>query len=92
MSNCPSNQNADRLSTKLDVITDRLASIDVTLAEQHVSLKEHIRRTEILEGAVEPIKKHVAMVDGAVKFIGVIATVVGMAAAVFEAVKFMIGK
>jgi hypothetical protein len=34
----------------------KLESIDITLAEQHVVLKDHIRRTEALEAALAPIK------------------------------------
>jgi len=41
-------------SSKTDKIIDRLNSIDRTLAAQHVSLKDHMRRTEILEKAISP--------------------------------------
>ncbi len=64
---------------KIDKIFDRLSSIDVTLAAQHESLKDHIRRTEILEEAFEPVKNHVSMVNGALKFIalcGILATII----------------
>lgn len=37
-----------------DEVLHRLGSIDTTLAKQHESLKDHIRRTEILEKAVSP--------------------------------------
>ena len=60
---------------KLVKIYERLNSIDTTLAAQHVSLREHIRRTEILEEKLQPVEKHVAMVDGALKLLGVIGIV-----------------
>ena len=60
----------DRLEEKLDGVTEKIHSIDNTLAAQHESLKEHIRRTRLLEDSIEPVKKHVAMVEGVLKFIG----------------------
>lgn len=67
----------ERIEDKIDKIGDRMSSIDTTLASQHISLQDHIRRTELLENAVEPIKKHVAMVHGALKLIGLVAMVLG---------------
>lgn len=65
-----STDKLERIEVKIDSLHDRLHNVDTTLAAQHVSLKEHIRRTGILEGQIEPIKKHVAMVEGALKVIG----------------------
>ena len=50
--------NDDRLSrieAKVDSVVDRLGSIDKTLAAQHVSLKQHMRRSDALEAQVKPI-------------------------------------
>jgi archaellum component FlaC len=65
----------DRIENKLDKVHERINSIDVTLAGQHVSLVEHIRRTTILEDQIKPIQSHVAMVSGVLKFIGIIAMI-----------------
>jgi hypothetical protein len=62
---------------KQDKILDKLSVIDTTLAAQHETLKEHIRRTELLESDVAPIKRHVNMVEGIVKFITLIALLAG---------------
>lgn len=62
---------------KLDKIIDRLGEIDVTLAAQHVTLEDHIRRTEILEKEIVPLTKSMSMLQGAIKVIalaGVLAT------------------
>jgi hypothetical protein len=67
-----------RLEDKIDKVIDKTASIDVTLAAQHVSLKEHIRRTEILEEEIKPIKRHVAMLQGCLKFFGLVAMSAGI--------------
>jgi archaellum component FlaC len=58
-----------RIDDKLDKVMEHITSIDVTLAKQHVSLEEHIKRTNMLEDKLEPIEKHVNMVNGAIKFI-----------------------
>ena len=76
----------ERIADKLDRISDRLNKIDVTLAEQHVSLKEHIRRTELLEGKLEPVETHVARVDGALRLLGVLSLLVGIAAGILKVV------
>lgn len=70
----------ERMEAKLDDISDHLGSIDVTLGQQHISLKEHIRRTALLEHEMRPIKRHVNMLDGALKLLGLIAAV----ATIFE--------
>ncbi len=71
----------DRIESKIDKLTDRIGSIDVTLASQHESLKEHIRRTELLETDVAPIKRHVAMIQGVLKFIMLLSVLVGIVTA-----------
>lgn len=70
----------ERIEVKIDDIGDHLASIDVTLKAQHIILDEHIRRTEILEKDIEPIKRHVYMVKGAAAFIALLATIAGIIA------------
>lgn len=62
-----------RIESKVDIISDKISSIDSTLAAQHVSLSDHIRRTEILETAIIPLTKHDAMMQGVLKGIGILA-------------------
>lgn len=62
-----------RIEAKVDKIVDRIGSVDGTLKEQHISLQEHMRRTEILESQIKPIERHIVMVQGAMKLIGIIA-------------------
>ena len=63
---------------KLDKINEQLSSINTTLAAQHVTLVEHVRRTELLENKVAPIERHVNYVEGAFKFIALIGIVIGI--------------
>lgn len=46
---------------KSDEILKEITQIKVTLGEQHVTLKDHIRRTEILETKVAPLEKQHAV-------------------------------
>jgi hypothetical protein len=61
-----------RIENKIDSVKETLSDINVTLAAQHESLKDHIRRTELLESTVEPLKKHVAAVSGALRLLGLV--------------------
>jgi len=81
----------NRLEVKVDKVLERVGNIDVTLAAQHESLKDHIRRTELLEGEIEPIKKHVAMVGGAMKALGVLALLAGIVEGTVELLAFLRG-
>lgn len=72
------------LLNKTDKIEERLTSIDVTLARQEGHLQEHMRRSEANERAVEvlgqqlgPIKKHVNMLEGSLKLLGIMSLIVG---------------
>lgn len=76
----------DRLEGKIDKTLDSIAAIDKTLAAQHVSLLDHIRRTELLEAAIQPLEKRMERVKGvgffltfAVTIFGGIGTVLGIA-------------
>ena len=68
----------ERIESKIDDAADHLASIDVTLGMQHISLKEHVRRSNLLEAKMAPIEKHVAMVNGALKLLGALAMIAGI--------------
>ena len=72
----------ERIENKIDVLVDKMGEQNATLAAQHISLKEHIRRTDLLEKQMEPVRIHVANVQGILRFIGVLA----MLAAIAEAI------
>lgn len=89
-----------RMDEKLDEINDELVKINVTLAQQHVQLAEHIRRTALLEEQLEyiqkeelkPIHQHVNRVDGALKLLGLVSLIVALASGAIELVSFFVGK
>lgn len=77
----------EKIDEKLEKMDDKLGNIDVTLVAQAADLKYHIKRTtlaekrmEHIESQLEPIKKHVSMVHGAFKVIGVAASALAGAA------------
>lgn len=68
----------ERVELKIDLISDRLGNIDSTLSAQHVTLKEHSRRSTALEAIVDSLRRRVTMAEGALALLGVIATVLAM--------------
>lgn len=81
----------ETLLTKLDERQDRMEIVQVkqeaTLASQAKSLKEHIKRTELLEAQVEPIKAHVNKVNLLFRFTLAIGGLVIAAAEIYAALK-----
>lgn len=71
---------------KLDRIQADIVEIKITMSENTGSLKEHMRRTDILEREMKPLSKHVAMVNGAMKASGAVATLLG---AIYAAMKIL---
>lgn len=87
----------DSIETKIDKLFDKTASIDITLVKQAASLDEHIRRTamaeeniDMLRSDLKPIQKHVDQVHTIFKFIGLIATVVSIAAGIIKILGFFL--
>lgn len=73
----------DKIEAKVDLIEEKISSIDITLAKQAKDLEYHIYRTELAEENLSlirqemvPVKKHVALMDASLKVIGAIASVV----------------
>jgi len=70
-----SDERDGRIESKLDKVMEHIGSIDSTLAAQAVSLTDHIRRTELLEVAIAPIKKSYDTKIGIGKMVVFIATI-----------------
>lgn len=54
-----------RVEVKVDKVDEKLDIIDNHMGVYNQQLKEHMRRTELLEEELKPIVKHVSMVQGA---------------------------
>ena len=76
--------DAERFFNKIEKIDERLSNIDVSLVRQTVSLEEHVRRTNLLENEIRPIKRHVLMVEASLKVVGLLSIILGIAAALRE--------
>lgn len=72
-------EQLNKIEKKVDNIDERIDSIDTHMAVYNQELKDHIRRTELLEEAVKPIQDHVSKVSGALKLLastGIILTII----------------
>lgn len=77
-----SEKRFDKIDATLEKLDSRLDNVDVTLAKQHVSLEEHMRRSDLLEEKMKPVEAHVAMVNGVFKFLGIASLIVGLIAGI----------
>lgn len=77
-----SDRRFDRLEEKLDGLDKRLDDMTQTLIVNTEQLKYHIKRTDLLEEQVKPIADHVVFIRVALKWVGVIAVIAGIAKAV----------
>jgi hypothetical protein len=59
----------EKIEGKIDIIVEKIHSIDKTLDRNTDSLDMHIKRTNLLEKKLAPIDKHVTMVNGVIKFL-----------------------
>jgi len=71
-----------RIFEKLEKIENHIVNIDKTLLLQHVSLEEHMRRTQLLETEMAPVVKHVEQVRGAGMLLGLLALLATIASIV----------
>lgn len=81
----------ERVLEKLDVIEAKLSDVRELQAKHSVQLEDHMRRTEASEKNLEllradfgPVKLHVAVMGALAKGLGLVGTLVGIAAAVWK--------
>lgn len=75
-------EQLDKIEAKVDFIEEKISSIDITLAKQAKDLEHHIYRTELAEENIniirqemQPVKKHVALMDAGLKVMGALSSV-----------------
>lgn len=75
----------DRIYDRQDKLVNSVHEINVTLAKQHISLEEHIKRSKAAEDAIElirneikPIERHVELVKFAIKVVAGIFSSAGI--------------
>lgn len=81
----------DELFKKLDKLDERLDGISILQAVHTEQLKEHMRRSDLLERRIEqvdqelkPVERHVAVVNGLMKLVGIVGTLAAIALAIKE--------
>lgn len=57
------------ISEKVDIVCEKVHSLDITVAKQEVNLQDHMRRTEINEERLELFENKIAPALDAYKFI-----------------------
>lgn len=67
----------NRIESKIDKIIDKQSAHQATLAAQHVTLTDHVRRTEILESLVTPMVKKWERLQGGAKLISLLIGAIG---------------
>ena len=65
-----------RLEDKIDKLDGRLDKIDIKQAEMNQDLKYHIKRTDLIEAELRPIKKHVDIMNLLAKISSVVLSLV----------------
>lgn len=82
---------------QLDKLFNELTEIKIQLAINNENLREHMRRTELLENlydklveANKPIQKHIGHVEGALKLIIGSAVVIGIFVSILQIIKFFV--
>ena len=71
----------DKIDRKLEKIDERIDSIDKHLAVYNSQLRFHIKRTDMLEEELKPLKSSLIKAQGAIMFIGLLSTVVSVGVA-----------
>lgn len=70
------------VTMKLDAIMEKLAQVNISIAKIEVDVAHHIKRTDLLEKQVEPMKKHTDELAGVVKFLKFLALAIGLIEAI----------
>ena len=71
----------------MDRIDERLDSLDKNMAVNNTLLEYHIKRTDMLEEEVKPLKGHVLKAQGVLVFIGVLSSIVAIGVSLLNIIK-----
>lgn len=75
--------------TKINKLDERMDESNIILAKQEVSLSEHIKRTNILEDKIEPVERHVQLVNSILKIIGGIAVLMSIITGIIKVIEVL---
>lgn len=78
------NATLDRILDSQETMQETLTKVLIVSGQQEVNIKEHMRRTALLEEDLKPIKKHVALLEAGLKIVGLISILTAIAASVVK--------
>lgn len=64
------------MENKLDRIEGKISSIDMSISEIKTDLKYHIKRTDLLEIEIKPLKEKYLQLEGVMKFMAAVFAIV----------------
>lgn len=67
--NCNQEKNIERIFDKLDNIDNKLSEMNIVLVRNTESLEYHIKRTDLLQNSLKPVRR---LYDSLVWVVGVI--------------------
>lgn len=71
-------RSLDKIQNRLDTISDDCSELKIISAKQEENLKEHMRRTEILEQQVVPLTEKSFELKGILKAAGFVVSALGV--------------
>jgi hypothetical protein len=79
----------ERLENKIDILDDKLDSIDKTLFAQSITLDEHQKRSTSSEKRIELLEKWKIMFDAILKVGGALAALAGSVYTVVKIIELL---
>lgn len=73
-----------QMDNKIDLILEKIHNIDKTMDRNTVSLELHIKRTNLLESELKPIKEHVQLMNAIAKVIVFVGVLIGIFSKLFN--------
>jgi predicted nucleic acid-binding Zn-ribbon protein len=91
----------EKFESKIDRLDTRLDSVEKVLVKQEANIEHHVKRCDEIEESnkllrtelktdMKPVQDHVAYMNGALKALGIIATVVAIVAGLVKVIEFFI--
>lgn len=66
----------NRIDAKLDHVVEKLEATNIILARNTASLEAHMEQTMLLKKEIQPLKKHVELVNAAAKVLSALGALV----------------
>lgn len=76
-----------RIFDKLDKLDERLDNMDKSLLRQTITLEEHVKRTNLLEEEIRPMKKHMLILYAFGKIFGGMAVLAAIIEGFYQIIR-----